>query len=190
MIPFSATIIDLGNWGILITVLWLVGMTNLINLIDGADGLAGGICLMLMVLLAYVGHESGSFELLVSGMAGALLAFLWFNFPPARIYLGDGGAYFLGFQIGLLAILSSHKGTVLAALVAPLFVLALPIIDTALAILRRGLRGLPIFRPDRTTFITICSTAGCREERWCCIFMRSRWFFWRWASPRSGLEAI
>jgi UDP-GlcNAc:undecaprenyl-phosphate GlcNAc-1-phosphate transferase len=139
----------LGNWGVLITVLWLVGMTNLINLIDGVDGLAGGICLMLMGLLAYVGHQSGGFELLVSGMAGALLGFLWYNFPPARIFLGDGGAYFLGFQIGLFAILSSHKGTVFAALVAPLFVLALPIVDTALAILRRGLRGLPIFRPDR-----------------------------------------
>jgi len=148
-IPFTTTIIELGGWGVLITVLWLVGMTNLINLIDGVDGLAGGICLMLMALLAYVGHQSGSYELLVSGMAGALLGFLWFNFPPARIYLGDGGAYFLGFQIGLFAILSSHKGTVFAALVAPLFVLALPIIDTSLAILRRGLRGLPIFRPDR-----------------------------------------
>jgi UDP-GlcNAc:undecaprenyl-phosphate GlcNAc-1-phosphate transferase len=148
-IPFVATIIDLGGWGVLITIVWLVGMTNLINLIDGVDGLAAGICLMLMALLAYVGHQSGSFELLVSGMAGALLGFLWFNFPPARIYLGDGGAYFLGFQIGMFAILSSHKGTVLAALVAPLFVLALPIIDTSLAILRRGLRGLPIFRPDR-----------------------------------------
>ena len=74
-IPFTATIIDLGGWGVLITVFWLVGMTNLINLIDGVDGLAGGICLMLMALLAYVGHQSGSFELLVSGMAGALLAF-------------------------------------------------------------------------------------------------------------------
>lgn len=148
-IPFTATIIPLGGWGVLITVLWLVGMANLINLIDGVDGLAAGICLMLMILLAYVGHQSGGFDLLVSGMAGALLAFLWFNFPPARIYLGDGGAYFLGFQIGLFAILSSHKGTVLAALAAPLFVLALPIVDTALAILRRGLRGLPIFRPDR-----------------------------------------
>ena len=63
--------------------------------------------------------------------------------------MGDGGAYFLGFQIGLLSILSSHKGTVFAALVAPLFVLALPILDMGLAILRRGLRGLPIFRPDR-----------------------------------------
>src|ERR1035438_2736039 len=149
-IPFTSRIIGLNGWGMLITVAWLVGMTNLINLIDGVDGLAGGICLMLMALLAYVGHQSGSFELLASGMAGALLAFLWFNFPPARIYLGDGGAYFLGFQIGLFAILSSHKGTVFAALVAPLFVLALPIIDTALAILRRGLSGLPIFRPDRS----------------------------------------
>ena len=148
-IPFTRTILDLGGWGWVLTVLWLVGMTNLINLIDGVDGLASGICLMLMGLLAYVGHASGSFECLVAGMAGALLGFLWFNFPPARIYLGDGGAYFLGFQIGLFALFSSQKGTVLVALVAPLFVLALPILDTALAILRRGLRGLPIFRADR-----------------------------------------
>jgi hypothetical protein len=80
---------------------------------------------------------------------GALLGFLWFNFPPARIYMGDGGAYFLGFQIGLFTIVNSQKGTILPALVAPLFVLALPIVDTSLAILRRGLRGLPVFRPDR-----------------------------------------
>jgi UDP-GlcNAc:undecaprenyl-phosphate/decaprenyl-phosphate GlcNAc-1-phosphate transferase len=148
-IPFTEHVINLGGWGVLITILWLVGMTNLINLIDGVDGLAAGICLMLMVLLAYVGHHSGGMFLLASGMAGALLAFLWFNFPPARIYLGDGGAYFLGFQIGLFSIISSHKGTVFAALAAPLFVLALPIVDTSLAILRRGLRGLPLFRPDR-----------------------------------------
>ena len=148
-IPFTDRVFDLHAWGMLLTLAWLVGMTNLINLIDGVDGLAGGICLMLMTLLAYVGFNGGSFGLLASGMAGALLGFLWFNFPPARIYLGDGGAYFLGFQIGLYAILSSHKGTVVAALVAPLFVLALPILDMTLAILRRGLRGLPIFRPDR-----------------------------------------
>jgi len=148
-IPFTDHIIDLHGWGAVITVLWLVGMTNLINLIDGVDGLAGGICLMLMALLAYVGHQTASVGVIATGLAGALLAFLWFNFPPARIYLGDGGAYFLGFQIGLLAILSSNKGTVFAALVAPLFVLALPILDVTLAILRRGLRGLPVFRPDR-----------------------------------------
>ncbi len=148
-VPFVSIDLDLGGWGVLLTVLWLVGMTNLINLIDGMDGLAGGICLMLMGLLAYVGHVSGSFALLSSGMAGALIGFLCFNFPPARIYLGDGGAYLLGFQIGLFSIVNSHKGTVFVALVAPLFVLALPILDTTLAILRRALRGLPIFRPDR-----------------------------------------
>jgi UDP-GlcNAc:undecaprenyl-phosphate GlcNAc-1-phosphate transferase len=148
-IPLTERVVDLQGWGVVITVVWLVAMTNLINLIDGVDGLAAGICLMLMILLAFVGHQNGQFELLSSGMAGALLAFLCFNFPPARIYLGDGGAYFLGFQIGLFALVNSHKGTIFAALTAPLFVLALPIVDTGLAILRRGLRGLPIFRPDR-----------------------------------------
>jgi UDP-GlcNAc:undecaprenyl-phosphate/decaprenyl-phosphate GlcNAc-1-phosphate transferase len=149
-IPFTSTTLDLGGWGIFLTVLWLVGMTNLINLIDGVDGLAGGICLMLTGLLAYVGHDSGGFECLVAGMAGALIGFLWFNFPPARVYLGDSGAYFLGYQIGLFALINSHKGTVLVAMVAPMFVLALPILDTSLAILRRGLRGLPIFRADKS----------------------------------------
>jgi UDP-GlcNAc:undecaprenyl-phosphate/decaprenyl-phosphate GlcNAc-1-phosphate transferase len=148
-LPWSGQIIELGSWGAVLTVIWLVSMTNLINLIDGVDGLASGICLMLMALLAYVCNQNSGFELTAAGMAGALLGFLWFNFPPARIYLGDGGAYFLGFQIGFLSLVASHKGTVVAALVAPLFVLALPIVDTLLAILRRGLRGLPIFRPDR-----------------------------------------
>ncbi len=148
-IPFTQTIWDLHGAGYLLTLLWLVGMTNLINLIDGVDGLAGGICMMLMILLVYVGFEGGNLALVAAGMAGALLGFLCYNFPPARVYLGDGGAYFLGFQIGLFSLISSQKGSIIAALAAPLFVLALPIVDTALAILRRGLRGLPLFRPDR-----------------------------------------
>jgi UDP-GlcNAc:undecaprenyl-phosphate/decaprenyl-phosphate GlcNAc-1-phosphate transferase len=147
-VPVLGAELELGWWSLPVTVLWLVGLTNLINLVDGADGLAGGICLMLMVLLAYLG-EAMHMGVLAAGMAGALLGFLYFNFPPARIYMGDGGAYFLGFVIGLMTMVNSHKGTVAAALVAPLFVLALPIVDTTLAILRRGLRGLPIFRPDR-----------------------------------------
>lgn len=148
-VPFGAGSLQLGAWGVPITILWLVVMTNLINLVDGMDGLAGGICLMLMVLVAVVGHHVGSFELLACGMAGALVGFLRFNLPPARIYLGDGGAYFLGFQLGLFSLINSQKGAIYAALVAPLFVLALPITDAALAVLRRALRGLPIFRPDR-----------------------------------------
>jgi hypothetical protein len=105
---------------------------------------------MLMGLLVYVQHTQDALPLLACGMVGCLIGFLCFNFPPAKIYLGDGGAYFLGFLIGELTIVSSHKGTVAAALIAPLFVLALPILDVSLAILRRGLRGLPLFRPDRS----------------------------------------
>lgn len=147
--PLGGEVIEMGLWSGLVTILWLVLFTNLINLVDGADGLAGGICLMLMGLLAYTGGGRDLVTFLAAGMAGALIAFLRFNFPPARIYLGDGGAYFLGFLIGMLAILSSNKGTVAAALIAPLFVLALPMVDTVLVLTRRALKGLPLFRPDR-----------------------------------------
>lgn len=149
--PITQDVYSLGILGLPVTVLWLVAMTNLINLIDGIDGLAGGVALMLMLLLMYVGFSASMpFPILcTAGMAGALLGFLYYNFPPAKIYLGDGGAYFLGFLIGVLSINSSHKGTIAAAMIAPIFALALPITDVSLAILRRGLRGLPIFRPDR-----------------------------------------
>ena len=148
-IPFAASPVQLGAWSSVLTVLWLVGLTNLINLIDGIDGLAGGIALMLMLLIAAVAHQNGNFELLACGMAGALVGFLCHNFPPARIYLGDGGAYFLGFQVALYSIVNSHKGTIFAALIAPLFVLVFPVTDACLTLARRGLRGLPLFRPDR-----------------------------------------
>ncbi len=151
MHPLTGQTLELGAWGLVITVFWLVAFTNLINLIDGIDGLAVGISLMLMALLAYVGSGLGP-NLPVccaAGMVGALLALLRFNFPPAKIYLGDGGAYFLGFLIGILSMRQSQKGTVVAALVAPLFALALPILDVTLAILRRGFKGVPIFRADR-----------------------------------------
>ena len=149
--PFDGHIFQLGAYGSGLTILWLIALPNLINLIDGIDGLAGGISLMLMALLSYVGIANACFypSLCAAGMVGAILAFLRFNFPPARIYMGDGGAYFLGFLVAVLSIVNSHKGTIVASLLAPLFVLALPILDVALAIARRGLKGLPIFRPDR-----------------------------------------
>ena len=147
-LPFTESPIELGFWAGPLTVIWLVSLTNLINLIDGLDGLAGGISLMMMILLAYVGGGS-CVSCIAAGMIGALAGFLKYNLPPARIYLGDGGAYFLGFLIGCLSLISSQKGAVFGALIAPMFVLALPILDTSLAILRRGLGGLPLFRADR-----------------------------------------
>jgi UDP-GlcNAc:undecaprenyl-phosphate/decaprenyl-phosphate GlcNAc-1-phosphate transferase len=151
-LPFTETLIELPSWlSALLTIGWLVGMTNLINLIDGMDGLAAGIALMLMFLIAFLGFGADMvFPVVIAiGMCGALAAFLWHNFPPARIYMGDGGAYFLGFLIGIMSLVTSQKGTIVAALIAPLFALALPILDVSLAIVRRGLKGLPIFRPDK-----------------------------------------
>ena len=149
--PFTGSELALGTLSFFATVGWLVALTNLINLIDGIDGLAGGVTFMLMCLLANVGAgvDSAFSTLAATGMAGALLGFLCYNFPPAKIYMGDGGAYLLGFLIGLLSIANSHKGTVAAALLAPMFALALPIADVVMALVRRGLKGLPLFRPDR-----------------------------------------
>jgi len=165
--PFTDSDIHLGIVGYFATVLWLVGLTNLINLIDGIDGLAAGIGLMLMLLMTNlsVSENLGLSALLSIGMAGALLGFLKFNYPPAKIYMGDGGAYFLGFIIGILSVVNANKGTVMAALIAPAFALALPIIDVSLAILRRGLRGLPIFRPDQRHIHHRLITLGISRER-------------------------
>lgn len=148
--PITGEVYQFGWASLPVTVFWLVALTNLINLVDGIDGLAGGVSLMLMVLLAYVSFASQSFTFYMAvGLAAALVAFLYFNFPPARIYMGDGGAYFLGFFIGVTTIANSQKGPLFAALIAPTFALGLPILDVSLAIIRRGIKGLPLFRPDR-----------------------------------------
>ena len=145
--PGFAGIISTAGWETLLTTIWLVMCTNAINLVDGVDGLAGSIGLILMILM--VGLSQGAQVCLTIGMTGALLAFLWFNRSPARIYLGDGGAYFIGFQIGLFSILASQPGSDLGPLILVLLGLTLPLLDAALALVRRGLRGLPFFRPDR-----------------------------------------
>jgi UDP-GlcNAc:undecaprenyl-phosphate GlcNAc-1-phosphate transferase len=165
--PLTGTVFDLGGLGYLVTVFWLVGLTNLINLIDGIDGLAGGIGLMLMLLLANLAAVNNlAFPMLISaGVAGALLGFLKFNYPPARIYMGDGGAYFLGFLIGELSIVNSDKGAVAAAMIAPTFALALPIVDVGLAMLRRATRGLPLFRADQKHIHHHLLTLGHSRER-------------------------
>ncbi|PXA03700.1 hypothetical protein DDZ13_10420 [Coraliomargarita sinensis] len=150
-VPFTSMNISLGIFSIFITVGWVVALMNLINLIDGLDGLAGGVGLMLMSLLAYLAYQGGvAFSLILSlGMCGAILGFLFHNFPPAKVYMGDSGAYLIGYVIASISLINSEKGTVLAALIAPVLALALPICDVAFAILRRGIKGLPLFRPDR-----------------------------------------
>lgn len=148
--PLGLDPIDTGGFGLILTVAWFVAIPNLINLVDGMDGLAGGIALFLCLTLATLGAIAGNHELLLLNvaLAGGIVAFLAFNLPPAKIYLGDGGAYLLGFAIAGSSLLSSNKGSVFGSLLVVVIVLGFPILDTALAMVRRGLSGLPLMRAD------------------------------------------
>jgi UDP-GlcNAc:undecaprenyl-phosphate GlcNAc-1-phosphate transferase len=166
-VPFTELSVQFEGFSIVLTVVWFISIMNLINLIDGLDGLAGGIGLMLMLLLTYLAYESNiAISLVLSlGMTGAILGFLFHNFPPAKVYMGDSGAYMIGFVIAALSLLNSEKGTILAALTAPVLALALPIADVAFAIVRRGLKGLPLFRPDKGHIHHRLIQAGLSSQR-------------------------
>jgi UDP-GlcNAc:undecaprenyl-phosphate GlcNAc-1-phosphate transferase len=148
--PGGGWSVDLGLWSFPVTILWLIAVPNIINLIDGFDGLAGGLGIFLASTLGIVALYAEQLPVAwyAFTIAGALLGFLVFNFPPAKIYLGDGGAYLIGFCIAGLSLTSSNKGSVAAVLLVTIVALGLPILDTTYAILRRGVRGLPVFQPD------------------------------------------
>ncbi len=148
--PFGSGGIDIGGFSLLLTIIWFVAIPNLINLVDGMDGLAGGIALFLCLTLATLGGLAGNGELVLLNvaLAGGIVAFLVFNLPPAKIYMGDGGAYLLGFAIAGASLLTSNKGSIFGSLLVVILALGFPILDTALAIVRRGLSGLPVMKAD------------------------------------------
>jgi len=145
--PFGGTL-DLGLLSFPITVLWIVGITNAVNLIDGLDGLAAGIALITTTSVAVLAYVRGEFGVAAASLAlaGSLVGFLRYNFNPARIFLGDSGSLFLGFVLAVTSVRGSQKGATAVAILAPLLVLGLPLVDTSLAIVRRlhrlALRGL------------------------------------------------
>ena len=134
-----------------LTIVWLVGCANAFNLIDGVDGLACGIGLFSTITTAVAAVLNRSVGLATGTVAlgGALLGFLRYNFNPASIFLGDCGSLLIGFLLGCYGVLWSHKATTALAMTAPLMALAIPLLDTALSIARRFLRGQPIFTGDR-----------------------------------------
>lgn len=134
----------------IVTVLWIITCTNAINLIDGVDGLAAGVSLFASVtmLIAALFEHNFTMALAVVPLAGALLGFLRFNFPPASIFLGDCGSLPLGFLLGCFGALWAEKSTTMLGLTAPLIVLAFPLLDVCLAVVRRLLSGQPIFTAD------------------------------------------
>ena len=154
-LPFFNTFFTEEVISIIITIIWIVGITNAINLIDGLDGLSSGVslisCLSLLIIFALNGSPLISI-LLVTALGGAILGFLPYNFNPARTFLGDTGSNFLGFALSIISILGVAKTYTAIVIVAPLFVFALPLLDTCLAIFRRiiktkSLKG--VFKADK-----------------------------------------
>ncbi|QDV76286.1 glycosyltransferase family 4 protein [Botrimarina mediterranea] len=143
--------VELGWLSIPLSIFWLVGSTNAINLLDGIDGLASGIGMVLCLTLATINAYYGQFpEAVVTlAMAGALFGFLRYNFAPATIYLGDAGSMVIGLVIGAIALQTNLKTPAFVAMVVPLAVWAVPILDSGAAIVRRRLTGRSIFAPDR-----------------------------------------
>lgn len=139
----------------IVTVLWIVGITNTINLIDGLDGLAAGVAAIASLSIAYVAYIHGDkfgFMLVCMGMmavAGGSLGFLPYNFYPAKTFLGDGGSLFLGFMIAVLSVVGPLKRSTLIAVVVPVMVLGIPIFDTFFAIFRRVINKRPIMQADK-----------------------------------------
>lgn len=149
-LPFLP-MLDLGWLGIPLTVFWIVGVTNAVNLIDGLDGLAAGIALFGLLPMVVLAISKGNLALalICCCLAGAVLGFLVFNFHPARIFMGDTGSMFLGFVLAVIAIATAHKGRVAVAMLTPVLALGLPILDTLLAIARRAWMGQSLFVGDR-----------------------------------------
>ena len=135
---------------ILVTLVWFVGLENTTNFLDGVDGLAAGVVAIVAatLLLAAINRNEPSIVILAGALIGACIGFLIFNWHPARIFMGDSGSNFLGFTLAALSVLSVAKGTVVLALIVPIGALAIPIADTAWAIIRRRRRGKSIATPD------------------------------------------
>ncbi len=143
--------IELGWLGIPLTVIWLVGCINALNLLDGMDGLAATVGVSTAGIMAIIATAMGNDHVAVIAiaLAGALAGFLVYNLPPASIYLGDSGSMVIGLVVGILGIQGSLKTTATLSITAPAVVMSIPMLDTVFAILRRKLTGRSFAAPDR-----------------------------------------
>lgn len=140
-------------WNYIVTIIFMVAVMNIMNLIDGLDGLASGISSIYFVtiaIIAFILNQRGGLDVILSLiMAGATLGFLVHNFPPASIFLGDTGSYFLGYIIGVIGLLG-YKAATLTSIIIPISILAIPIFDTLSAIIRRLIKHKnPFTSPDK-----------------------------------------
>ncbi len=148
--PFGGEL-QFGIFSIPLTILWIVGITNAINLIDGLDGLAAGVSSIALITISGMAILMGDVFVTSVGLIllGSTLGFLVYNFHPAKIFMGDTGALFLGFMISVLALLG-FKNITIFSLIVPIIILGVPISDTFFAIIRRFVNKQPLSAPDKS----------------------------------------
>ncbi|CAM5334547.1 glycosyl transferase [Bacillus safensis FO-36b] [Bacillus safensis subsp. safensis] len=151
-VPSLTDRIELGWMAYPLTVLWIVGITNAINLIDGLDGLAAGISVIGLSTIAVMAFSADKILILSLSLVviGSTIGFLFYNFHPAKIFMGDTGSLFLGYMISVLSLLGLYKSVTLFSVVVPVIILGVPIFDTTFAIIRRILNKQPISAPDKS----------------------------------------
>ncbi len=155
----------------LLTVFWIVGITNAVNLMDGLDGLAAGSVAIMSLYLAYIayihGARLGSMPVCIAlvAVAGGCLGFLPFNFSPAKTFMGDGGALYLGYMIAVFSVISPLKRATVVGALIPMLTLAVPIFDTMMAMLRRSLRHESIMAADKGHLHHHLMAAGFGQRR-------------------------
>ncbi len=169
---------DLGAAQYPLTLLWFVALVNMINFTDGMDGLAAGVSGIGLATFAIIAASLDRADpaILAASLAGAALAFLVYNFHPAKVFMGDSGAMLLGFVIAGVAVSGVLKTSAAVAVGLPLLVLAIPILDTSFVILKRLKHGLPVYGADRSHFHHRFFTIGWSQRRtvlalytWCAL---------------------
>jgi UDP-GlcNAc:undecaprenyl-phosphate GlcNAc-1-phosphate transferase len=165
-------IAHLGLLVVPVSIFWLLGMQNTVNFLDGVDGLAAGVVFIVAItlMLAAGGLKQIEVVRLSGALAGTCAGFLLFNWQPARIFMGDSGAHFLGVALGVISILGVAKVAVAFALAVPILALAVPIADTAWAIIRRGRSGASVARPDLDHLHHRLQAFGLDARRTCYVF--------------------
>ena len=151
-LSFFGVYLNFGIFSYVVTIFFILGVINCMNLIDGLDGLAGGIASIYFLTIGIISivfmNSSGLDAILTFIMLGSTLGFLYHNFNPASIFMGDSGSMFLGYMIAVIALLG-YKNVTFTSFIVPIFLLAIPILDTSLAILRRFINHKPISMPDK-----------------------------------------
>jgi len=165
-------IVQLGLLIAPVSIFWLLGMQNTVNFLDGVDGLAAGVILIVALILMLAAGELKDIDVVKLGgaLAGTCAGFLLFNFHPARIFMGDSGAHFLGIALGMISILGVAKVAVAFALAVPVIALAVPIADTAWAILRRRRQKTSVATADLLHLHHRLQSFGLDPRQTCYVF--------------------